>query len=166
MGYFGVVQNLRGGGLTAQAGNHLVVAADLSATAWKSLASHEVFTVTGAVRMRMWIICTETLEDAGNAAIIQFGHDGATNAFIGATDAAGRNGQIITAGQLWYDTSPAAGPEVTTTAVLDYIIPNGQDVGYEITEAALTNGTLDFHCVWEPLDTSGNVVAGDGGSLT
>jgi hypothetical protein len=47
---------------------------------------------------------------------------------------------------------------------MDYVI-NGLDIGYEITGAALTGGVLVFHCVWEPLNDSGLVEAGAGGTL-
>ena len=30
----------------------------------------------------------------------------------------------------------------------------------------MTGGMLVFHCVWEPLNSTGNVVAGTGVSLT
>lgn len=149
----------------ATAHNYLKVIATMTSTTWNTAATHEVFTVTGCVRMRMWVRCATTLEDAANAAIIQFGHEAATNAIIAATDAAGRNGTTITAGQMWYDTSPATQIDASASAIMDYVIPNGQDVGYEITGAALTGGVLHFHCVWEPLDPGATVTAGDGSAL-
>ena len=164
MGFLGMVNNLRGGGLTALAANYIAVEADLSATAWKTVASHEVLTVTGLVRLRIWIECTKTLTDAADAADIQFGLEGATNALIGATNAAGKSGGTISVGELWYDTSPTTVWDTTANVVLDFIV-NGLDVGYEITGAALTDGKLVFHCVWEPLNASANVVAGAGGTL-
>lgn len=144
--------------------NYLAVTADLSATTWKTADTHEVFTVTGLVRMRMWIECTETLEDAADGASIQFGHEDASNAFIGSTGAAGAGVSTISAGELWYDTSPTTKLDTFANAILDYVV-NGVDVGYEITGAALTNGLLVFHCVWEALNSTGAVAAGAGGAL-
>ena len=164
MGLLGVVNNLRGGGLTALAGNYIAVTADLSAATWNTVASHEVLTVTGLVRLRIWIECTKTLVDAADGADIQFGLEGVTDAFIAATGAAGKGGSTLSAGELWYDTSPATVYDTMGNVVMDYVV-NGLDVGYEITGAALTDGTLVFHCVWEPLNASGNVVAGAGGTL-
>lgn len=150
---------------SVNAPNHLAVTANMTQAAWNTAAKHEVFTVTGAVRLRLWAICAGTLTDAADGAVIQFGHEGDTAAFIAATDAAGKNGQTLTAGQLWYDASPDSLPATFATAVLDLVLPNGQDVGYEITGAALTGGSIVFHCVWEPLNSTGNVVAATGGAL-
>jgi hypothetical protein len=158
------VLNLQGAGLNAQNKNHLAVTADLSSATWNTVASHEVFTVTGLVRMRMWVECTETVQDAANAADIQFGVEGATDAFIAATGAAGKGGSTLSANELWYDTSPTTVYDTAANVIKDYVV-NGLDVGYEITGEALTEGTLVFHCVWEALNSSGNVVAGAGGTL-
>ena len=49
--------------------------------------------------------------------------------------------------------------------ILDKVVSGGLDVGYEITGAALTGGSLEFHCVWVPLDDNGLVEAGAGGTL-
>lgn len=164
MSKLGVVNNLRAAGLTALASNYLAVTADMESATWNTRASHEVFTVTGLVRMRIWIECTETLVDAADAADIQFGLEGATDGFIAATGAAGKGGSTISTDELWYDTSPTTVYDTMGNVVLDYVV-NGLDVGYEISGAALTGGSLVFHCVWEPLNASGNVVAGAGGVL-
>jgi hypothetical protein len=146
-------------------GRYLAVTATMSSATWNTVAKHEVFTVTGTVRMQMWITCGATLVDAGDAAIIEFGHESDTDAFIAKTDAAGRNATTITTGWLWYNTTPVAGPAPAGSAVMDYVVNGGLDVGYEISGAALTGGSLVFHCVWEPLDATGAVVAGAGGVL-
>lgn len=164
MGLLGMVRNLQGGGLTALASNHIAVTATMTSATWNTAASHEVFTVTGLVRLRMWIECTGSLIDAADAADIQFGVEGATNGIIGATGAAGKGGVGIAANELWYDTSPATVYDTMANTVMDYVI-NGLDIGYEITGAALTGGVLVFHCVWEPLNDSGLVEAGAGGAL-
>lgn len=139
------------------------VTADLSSATWNTAAKHEVFTVTGLVRMRIFIECTETLVDAADGASIQFGVESATNAFIASTGAAGAGGNTISTGEVWIDNSPAD-VQYASTAILDKVV-NGEDVGYEITGAALTDGTLVFHCYWEPLNATGNIVEGAGGTL-
>lgn len=161
----GIVNNLRGSGVTALASNHIAVTATMTSATWNTAASHEVFTVTGAVRMWIWILCTDTLTDAGDAADIQFGVAGATDAFIGVTAAAGKGGAAIATGEIWCDTSPADTYGNASSLILDKVIVGGLDVGYEITGAALTGGLLVFHCIWVPLDNDGNVIAGAGGSL-
>ena len=146
-------------------GRYLAVTATMSSATWNTVAKHEVFTVTGTVRMKMWITCGATLTDAADGAIIEFGHESDTDAFIAKTDAAGRNATTITTGWLWYNTTPVAGPAPAGSALMDYVVNGGLDVGYEISGAALTGGSLIFHCVWEPLDATGAVVAGAGGVL-
>lgn len=161
---FGILQNHIGPSYSS--GRHLAVTADMTSATWNVTAnSHEVFTVTGAVRLRMWIECTGTLTDAADLATIQFGYAGATNGFIAATDAAGKNGQTLTAGQMWWDTSPVGVPEAAGSVIMDYVVANGLDVGYELAGENLTGGSLVFHCVWEPLNATGAVVAGAGGAL-
>ena len=147
-----------GGGANVYSANYVSVSVDLSATTWKSVASHEVFTVTGLVRAVIWIECTETV--TGGAGItIQFGVEGATDAIIGSTDAT-----ALAANDLWYDATPATVYDTSANVIMDYVI-NGLDIGYEIGTDVSTDGTLVFHCVWEPLNSTGNLVAGAGGSL-
>lgn len=142
---------------------YLSVTADMTNVVWNKFAApgptHEVFTVTGLVRMRMWIECTGNVDSAGHLATIQFGHEADTAGFILATDE-----ETLDTGELWYAVAPATQVGAFGTAVMDYVI-NGLDVGYEIGTAALNAGSLVFHCVWEPLNSTGNVVAGAGGAL-
>jgi len=160
-----MVRNLQGGNVNALASNHIAVTADMTSATWNTAASHEVFTVTGTVRMWLWVLCTDTLTDAADAADIQFGVAGATNAFIASTAAAGNGGAGIAAGEVWCDATPADTYGNASSLILDKIVSGGLDVGYEITGAALTGGALEFHCVWVPLDGTGNVEAGAGGTL-
>lgn len=151
-------------GLSTRHQRYLATTANMALPAWNAAAAHRVFVVTGTVRMQMWITCTGTLQDANDLATLSFGHEGSNAAFIAATDAAGKGApaQTLTAGQLWFDSSPVSGPDTFGNAVLDYVIPNGLDVGYEIAGEALTGGSLVFHCVWWPLDATGAVTIGDG----
>lgn len=158
MGYIIRGANIPGTGTNISNPNYLSVTADMESAVWNAATTQEVFTVTGLVRARFWIECTETVE-SGGAATIQFGVEGVTNGFIASTTAT-----ELAAGDLWYDASPATVYDTAANAIMDYVI-NGLDVGYEIGTAALTNGTLVFHCVWEPLNPTGNVAAGAGGAL-
>ena len=139
--------------------NHIAVSVDFSNATWNTAASHEVFDVTGLVRMRIWIECDATLTDAANGAAIQFGFAGATNALIASTD----SDDMVT-GELWYDATPTTTYETTANAILDYV-SKAIDVGYEITGEALLTGTIVFHCAWDALNATGAVAAGAGGSL-
>lgn len=146
--------------------NYFSVTADMSSATWNTAASHEIATVTGMVRMIIIPECTETLTDAADGASIQLGYEGSTTALIGSTGAAGAGGNTLSAGEIWIDTSPADVFALTSNArALDFIIAGGLDVGYEITGAALTEGTIVFHVFWEALNSTGVVAAGAGGSL-
>lgn len=145
--------------------NYIQVSVDMSSATWNTVATHEVFTVTGTVRMRFLILCTETLTDAADGAYIQFGHESDTDLYIGSTGAAGAGGDTISANTMWLDATPGDVSYSYSGAILDHVITGGKDVGYEITGADLTDGTLVFKCWWEPLDSTGNVVAGAGGVL-
>ena len=145
--------------------SHLVVVADMSSATWGSTGTHEVFTVTGAVRLRLWAICTSTLTDAADLAEIRLGTESDVNGWIAATGAAGKGGVALTAGGFWCSTAGTVAHGAASAVVLDKVIGGGLDVGYRITGENLTGGTLEFHCVWEKLAADGNVVAGAGGAL-
>ena len=134
--------------------------------AWTSIPSGYTFDASyDAYINSSGTVWKPTSSAALNAADIQFGVAGATDAFIAATAAAGKGGAGLAAGEVWCDNSPAETYGNTSTLVLDKIVSGGLDVGYEITGAALTGGVLEFHCVWVPLSSDGLVEAGAGGTL-
>jgi hypothetical protein len=101
-----ITQNLKGfvegAGLSFnRPTNYFNVTADMSNATWNTIASHEIAQVTGMVRVRILIECTETLADAADGASIQFGREGSTAAFIASTGAAGAGGNTINAGEIW-----------------------------------------------------------------
>lgn len=153
-----------GSGINVNSPNHLQASISMASATWNTVASHEVFTVTGMVRAYLWVECADTLTDAADGADIQLGYEGATDALIGATGAAGKGGSTISTGELWYDTSPTTQVDTPANVIFDRVL-SGLDIGYEITGAALTGGTLVFHCVWEPLSIGASVVPGAGGAL-
>lgn len=145
---------------------YFAVTADMSSATWNTQATHEIATVTGMVRILVIPECTETLVDAADGASIQFGHASDSAAIIASTGAAGAGGNTISTGEQWVDATPAD-ISVLKAAIenLDFTIANGVDVGYEITGAALTEGTMVFHVFWCPISSTGAVVAGAGGVL-
>lgn len=138
--------------------NYLAVTADLSNETWNTVATHELFTVTGLVRMR--IVAEVTVNGAGVTATIELGHESDTDAFIATTTITD-----LAAGEIWIDATPTEVAGNTSTLLMDKIV-NGVDIGYEIKTAAATAGKIVFHCWWEPLNSSANVVAGAGGALS
>jgi len=142
-------------GATAyDAPNYLAVPITFAALTTGAVATHELFTVTGMVRMRIIAECTADVAGTGS---IQLGVEGATGSFIAVTA-----GTDIDAGDVWCDATPAETNGDTTTLLLDKIVAGGLDVGYEITIGTLTGGAITFHCWWEQLNEDGAVVAADG----
>lgn len=151
-----IVDQILGQEFSAKQANYLEVEADMSSATWNTVATHEVLTVTGAARIILIPVCTVDLTDGGGGAI-QAGDEAATNGLIASTTA-----NTIDADEFWLTTTPAK--RYAKSSVLDFIV-NGLDIGYEITGAALTGGTLKFKAWWIPLDAAATVVAGTGAAL-
>lgn len=145
--------------------HYFAVTADFTSATWNTVASHEIATVTGMVYMFILPECTATLTDAADLARIQLGMTDIPEAIIGSTGAAGLAGSTINVGELWFNTTPSLLATQINLDGLRVVVANGNDVGYEITGAALTGGTMIFHVWWEALDSTGAVVAGAGGVL-
>jgi hypothetical protein len=133
--------------------NYLAVPITFAALTTGSVASHEIFTCTGMVRVIIIPECTDNVAGTGT---IELGVEGDTDLFLGTT-----TGTDIDIGKLWLDTSPA---ELgwSFTSVLDKVVAGGKDIGYEVKTNTLTGGTVVFHCWWIPLNSTGAVVASDG----
>ena len=157
-------QSLWGAAINANVGNYIAVVADMTSATWNAVATQETLAVTGLCRVRTWVNCTGTLTDAADAAFIQYGVAGTTNALIAVTGAAGNGGDTISDGELWIDATPTDTYAWTANTIFD-IVTDGIDIGYEITGAALTGGSLVFHYIWEPLEVGASCVAGAGGAL-
>ena len=134
--------------------NYLTVPITFVAGTTGAVATHELFTVTGLVRIRMIAVCTVNL--AGATATLELGTENDTDAFIATT-----TGTDVDAGELWYDATPTTTEDTTTTVVLDKIV-NAADIGYEVKVAALSAGAITFHLWYAPLDSTGAVVVADG----
>lgn len=134
--------------------NYLAVPITFAAGTTGSVATHEIFTVTGLVRVKIIAVCTVNL--AGATATIKLGTENNTAAFIAQT-----TGTDIDAGELWYDATPTTTEDTTSTVVLDKVV-NAADIGYEVETAALSAGAITFHCWYTPLDSTGAVVVADG----
>lgn len=137
------------------AANYLAVPITFAALTTGAVATHEIFTVTGMVRMIIIPECTVNVA-SGAGATIELGVAGDTDLFVATT-----TGTDIDAGKLWLDASPAE-LAWNYSAALDKIVPNGLDVGYEVKVDTLTGGAITFHCWWWDLNSTGNVVVADG----
>lgn len=145
---------LRAGGLTSLNPNYGVVTITFAAGTTGSVAKHEILTVTGEVRLWMMPLCTTDI--AGNGTI-ELGIDSDTDLYIATT-----TGTDIDSGEVWIDNSPAELGGNYSSIVLDKVVVNGSDVGYEIKTDTLTGGVIEFHYAWMPISSDGNVVAADG----
>lgn len=141
--------------LSVNAPNHIAVTVDLSSATWNTVATHEVFTVTGAVRMRMWVECTESLAGDGKIAVVS---ESAASVFPD------HSVNSVDAGHLLTLTGTSTSDSDFPVFVADKIV-NGHDIGLKNINDPATDGILIFHCVWEPLSAGATVVAGAGGPL-
>jgi hypothetical protein len=134
--------------------NYLTVEVDFSESANKGIATHEVFTVTGAVRMKVLAECTTDMVPSAEGGLICLGVEDATSAWIAATSMS-----IIAANEIWCDSTPTETNGAYGTVVLDKVVIS-KDVGYQIATASASTGVITFHCWWTPLNATGAVAAG------
>lgn len=118
-------------------------AASLGATGATTL-----FTVTGAVIVNIFAVCSEDLVSSGGT--IEVGISGNTAALIAQTTASG-----IDENEVWVDTAPAT----IEAPLTDKIIGAGQDIVQTIASADVTDGTLTYYCFWTPVSSDATVVA-------
>jgi len=147
--------------------NYIALSVDLTSATWNTQAAHEILTVTGNIRLKVMVECTETLTDAADAATLTLGDEISVAAMIASTSAAGAGAaNQLDAGEFWMDNSPAdVSPVASSSALLDFVVLQGADVGYTVGGSALLDGTLVFHMWWTPLDATGAAVVGAGGAL-
>lgn len=144
-----------------------VVEANMLHATWNTVASHEIATVTGTVRMRILAECNDTTTGASTEAAISLGTALNKVGLIAATLFGGsEDSNAFQAGEVWQDTTPTEsnGIQAFSTGVIDKVISK-TDVGYTISSAAGATGRIIFYIWWEALDDKGAVVAGAGGSL-
>jgi hypothetical protein len=154
-----IIDEVRGSALNYNALNYLAVTVDLESAAWNEVATQTVFAITGLCRLRILIECTESCTSADAGGTMKLGYTGATDGILGATSI-----DAFAAGELWIDTSPTEQYGTFAATVFDRV-SNGIDIGFEIETKAGTDGTIVFHCWWEPLNGTGAVAAGTGQAL-
>lgn len=147
--------------------NYIALSADMSSATWNTQAAHEILTVTGNIRLRVMAECTETLTDGADGATLSLGDEITVAGMIASTSAGGAGAaNQLDAAEFWMDATPAdVSPVAESSAILDFVVLQGADVGYTIGGEALTDGILIFHMWWYPLDSTGAAVVGEGGVL-
>ena len=144
---------------TIRVSNTTTFSADMSSATLNTIASHEIATVTGLVRMR--IIADVTDGPSGGTSTIALGTADNTSEFIGATTVSG-----LDTGEIW-TTATGVGNKssVDFASIPDFVISDA-DVGYTIAKSAGITGTIVFRMWWEALEgATSTVTVGAGGTL-
>jgi len=120
----------------------------------KDSGSYELFTISGAVRVKLLPICvTNLVSKAGNNDSKLYLKSGAIS-IIGKTSAAD-----IDADEAWVSNAAATMLKViNTSAILDKVLPNQTEIRLFIDSEAMTTGVINFHCWWEPIDEGATLV--------
>lgn len=109
-----------------------------------------LFTVTGAVRLKLLAVCTTTLTiDAG--ATLEIGTAASTAGLIAQTAA-----DAIDQNEIWHDATPDASIELTSV-LADNIVTD--DVIQTVATANINTGAITYYAMWYPLSPDGNVTA-------
>ncbi len=118
--------------------------------------SHDIFTITGDVRVKLLAICETNLAGGGVGAQLTLGLNGATTYFIGQTTCTG-----IDAGEIWTSSTLANNLKVNTIAlaVFDRIVSGYTSIKIDIVSASTSTGKIHFYCWWEPLSADSAVAA-------
>lgn len=112
-----------------------------------------LFTVTGDVLVRIFGVCTTSLESAGGGTL-EVGVTGNTAALITQT-----TGTDIDANKIWNDASPAVGTDTLANVTGPHVIVNGMDIIETVGTADITAGAIYYICLWRPLSHNGNVIS-------
>lgn len=146
-------------------GRSVQTSIDFTQSAWNTVATHRVFTVTGLVRCRMVYRITGSLT-SGGAATISFGYTGSVAAYSTAVVLGGlTSGKIMRAGVGAPSAIVAAGEIIEHATNQTDVFLDAIHIGYEILLFALTGGSIIANCIWNPISSDGNVVSASGGTL-
>jgi hypothetical protein len=130
---------------------------------WSTAASHEIATITGMVKMLVIPVCTASVSSVSDTGTISLGDETTADSIIAASTLG--SGAMV-AGELWVDaTLTRTILTQTQLNALTFVVANGKDIGYTVGTNALSGGAITFHIWWTPLDATGAVVAGSGGTL-
>jgi hypothetical protein len=112
-----------------------------------------LFTVTGAVIVRLIAICTDSLATAAGATI-SVGTPAAVTGFIAVT-----TGVDIDVGEIWFAAAPTTVIDTLANAAVEMVIGDGADITADVLVEAITGGTIVFLAFVTPLTSGSGVVA-------
>ncbi len=149
---------------TFASANYLAVSTGVFDTTgvWSTVASHEIATVTGLVRMLIVPECTVSVGSVSDTGTIELEDETTTESIIAASTLG--SGTMV-ANELWVDATLTRTILTRTQLNAIEIVVSDLDIGYEVKTNALDEGTIVFHIFWTPLSSTGLVVAGAGGTL-
>lgn len=105
-----------------------------------------LFTVTGAVAVRVWAVVSGV--DLTGSGTLEAGIAGNTAALLAQV-----NATALDVGEIWTDSGPS-----TVEALPALQILQGTDIIQTIGTDTVTAGTLTYYCAWFPLSQSASVV--------
>ena len=113
-------------------------------------AAHTLFQVNGEVIVRVFGVCTVSLEGSGT---LEVGVAGNTAVLIPQS-----TGTDLDAGDVWVDATPAEVGAVLLSAVpAATLIVNGADIIETTATADITAGNIYYICLWKPLSSGATV---------
>lgn len=142
-------------------GQPLVVSVDFTSATWNTVATHELFNVSGTIAFRLIAQISETLTSGGSATL-SIGNETDNAAYCAAVAVAS-----LTANGLIFNGSTAV--HGTWANVIAEGVVCNSDIGYNINTAAMTDGTINFYLFYVPMPDAGgvtsSVAAGTGEAL-
>ena len=118
-----------------------------------AVGTFDLFTITGAVIVRLVCVCTETLVEGAGGGTVEVGITGKTATIIPQTVS-----MAIITGEIWHDAAPDS--EIEDMAVMaNRVIADGNDIFVTIANQNVTDGTLVFLALWAPVTLDGRLVA-------
>jgi hypothetical protein len=112
---------------------------------------HVVFTVTGDVITITFGLIKTSLASGGAATLQLDTPNNASAVIMGATEVAN-----FTSPKVWVDSTPVEDVGALPSPI---ILSSGADILLAIKEATITEGVIDFYCLWRPLSEDGSVSA-------
>lgn len=117
-----------------------------SALTTGAVGATTLFTVTGAVAVRIFAVASGT--DLTGSGTLEVGISGNTAALLAQVAAT-----ALDVGEIWTDNAPS-----TVEALPALQILNGTNIIQTIATDTVTAGTLTYYCAWFPLSQSASVV--------
>jgi len=111
-----------------------------------------LFTVTGAVAIRLVAICTTIIATQAGATI-SVGTPAAVDGIIAVT-----TGVDIDAGDIWFAAAPATVLDTLANSMIEMVIGDEANIQGNVLVDTIDSGVIEFNLWWTPLSATGAVV--------